>query len=265
MAEEAITIIDGQNETQINTYIQLNNTNQWDPCLPKPFDATEITVLFDPQHIKDLNDWYPTGTCGNNNNTMNYRNEYFFDGKSLIIYNLIINNYVIAGNINKNYLLVKSSATSAASIYCYNCTFMNISSSHRNPLFDTLIGIQLRNSHFINITTNTSIIETSIDSAKSQSQELQGYQIRQFFMLNTTFFQIVAVSIIDTTLTSISVKPKHMSQMTMIFVHTKMAFYGICSYRNLLEQKYLFKNVALRIFGHQIQFYMTIHSPQMSP
>ena len=58
--QHEIYVIDGQNIIQIELYHESNNTNNWNPCIPIPFDALKsVTITFDEQ-ITSINDWYPS-------------------------------------------------------------------------------------------------------------------------------------------------------------------------------------------------------------
>ena len=141
--DNEIYIINGQNISQIETYKRLNNTNKWNPCIPITFNGNKsITITF----IFSSN-WYPLIYCDYKNNYMHHTNKYLFDGgKSLIINNLNINNYII--NNNTNYPILRSTNNYDASITINNGSFINISSSINSSLFLT------RSSFYIKTTSS---------------------------------------------------------------------------------------------------------------
>ena len=80
-----VYIIDGQNITQIKEYIQLNNTNKWNPCIPKPFgDDVYISITFADNKYNNFRDWYPLEICDYPYNFVNYTNKYLFDSGFVI-------------------------------------------------------------------------------------------------------------------------------------------------------------------------------------
>ena len=191
-----INIIDGQNATQIAQY----DTTIWDPCIPMTFySSAEITIIFNSDNIQNFNDWYPKEVCGVNNNTFNYQNEYLFDGAaSLFIQNLIVNNYVITNENDRQYLFIRSTDYYAAYIQCHNCSFINISSSNSNPFFDTLSSIVFYNSQFINVSSSSDIIY-------AQHLDLEN-AARTFAIWNTVFSYVTANTILTTTQSTDDVK-----------------------------------------------------------
>ena len=163
-----IYIIDGQNITQIKQYMQLNNTNNWNPCIPMPFDnSIDIILIFNK--YSNFRDWYPLQICDFPNNFVNYKNEYLFDGGYfLIINNLNINNYVI--NDNTNYPISRNILGYMLSIQ--HGTFINISSMITNPLFYSNTGRDILNeSLFGNIST-----------------EIILYDVRLLFLSSSKYF-----------------------------------------------------------------------------
>ena len=131
-------IIDGQNTTQIQQYI--DNGQSSDPCIPPSFTTRggDVTITFDPNFIQSMNNWYPSNVCG----LMTYDNAHIFDAlyQNLTINNLIINDYIITQT--NNYLLMRM-GIGVISITCNNCIFRNISSSKETQftLFGTLFDI----------------------------------------------------------------------------------------------------------------------------
>ena len=201
-----IYIIDGQNKSQIKQYIQANNTNNWDPCIPKPFNtnSTSITITFDSNNINDLNDWYPMEICYNNSNK--YKNEYLFDGaKSLIINNLIVNNFVISSTYNNYYTLIRSIDYFDASIQCRNCKFVNISGTVSKPLLGTMGSVHLFDCQFFNVSVSTNILYGQ------HVLDYSDHAVRKFVLKNTSFSAIKAYSILTTTPSRNDVKFKIVS------------------------------------------------------
>ena len=95
---QELYIVDGQNETQIKEYQQLNNTNHWNPCIPMPFKyRMPITITFNSTNWRY---WYPKKTCDYRNNSDFYSNTYLFDGGGLTVQNLYINDYEIDNHTN---------------------------------------------------------------------------------------------------------------------------------------------------------------------
>ena len=68
-------IVDGQSISDIKAYKKADNTNQWNPCLPMPFNYATVTINF----TSTFRDWYPLQICDYENNSVYYRNEYLFD------------------------------------------------------------------------------------------------------------------------------------------------------------------------------------------
>ena len=133
-----VNIIDGQNVTEISKYKQLNNRNNcsWNPCIPMPFGDVHITFLSNNDSI--WRDIYPSGTCDYQNNSVNYKNEYLFDGHDIAIFNLIISDYVI--NVQRNYPIARARHDF---LQIYHGSFINISSVISGALFyaeETYLG-----------------------------------------------------------------------------------------------------------------------------
>ena len=146
--QHEIYIIDGQNQTQIEEYKQLNNTYPWNPCIAMPFDDTKsITINF---NTNDWRNWYPNNTCDYRNNSAFYDNTYLFDGgKSLTVNDLNINDYEIDNNTN--YPIIRSMDNYNASITIKDCIFTNITSSMTTSLVSSKSSIYMKNNSFINI------------------------------------------------------------------------------------------------------------------
>ena len=138
-----IFIIDGQNLTQITEYKQLNNTNQWNPCIPMPFDDNiTINISFVDNIYNNFRNWYPLQICDYPYNFVNYKNEYLFyrkgeqdlyEGKSLNIHNLSIHDYII--NYNRNYPIARNTPHKKVDISLHYGSFINISSVTTDALF----------------------------------------------------------------------------------------------------------------------------------
>ena len=185
--------VDGQNQEQIQEYVTLNNTNNWDPCIPMTFHNNfSITIGFDNDFIDNFADWYPLEICNYNNKTLNYRNEYLFDGgKSITINNLIIDNYFIADNNKSNYPFIRSIDYYNASVTCNNCSLINIS-SNAQYLFNTIGSIYLFNNLFMNVVTSQQIIYGQHDYFAADLAH------RQITIEATSFSNITAYSVIET-------------------------------------------------------------------
>ena len=108
----------------------------------------------------EFRDWYPLKICDKENNTIQYNNEYLFDGaKSITINNININHYII--NYNRNYPILRSNDWFNASITVNNATFVNITSFIENPLFYTKSSIHIINGFVININVSNIIFYAS--------------------------------------------------------------------------------------------------------
>ena len=154
--QTSIYIIDGQNLTQIIEYKQLNNTNQWNPCIPMPFEKdTIINITFVDNGYNNFRDWYPSQICDYPYNFVNYKNKYlfhrkndaagfFYEGTSLNIHHLSIHDYII--NDNKNYPIVGNTGTSRISVELtlHYGSFINISSVTTEALFYAAAGTALK-------------------------------------------------------------------------------------------------------------------------
>eukprot|EP01084_Bolivina_argentea_P171196 296589_1 len=46
--QATVNVIDGQNRTEISNYYVLNNSDNYDPCLPIPFHKKIIKIIFNP-------------------------------------------------------------------------------------------------------------------------------------------------------------------------------------------------------------------------
>eukprot|EP01083_Nonionella_stella_P066591 175475_1 len=157
-----IYVIDGQNETQIETYLASQTITTYDPCLPIPFESYyHIEITFD-ETIMDLRTWYPLHLC--QNHSRDYSNEYMFDGgAALTINNLIINDYVIS-DWNDSYSFIRDISHTNASVTCNHCVFKNITSSVVGPwpgkhqLIHSMAVVDLYDCLFSDIHTEGEII-----------------------------------------------------------------------------------------------------------
>ena len=141
-----IYVIDGQNETEIMNHIIMNDTDNYNPCLPILFTAEQdITITFDADNINDFSDWYPKELCEN----QTYINEYMFDGFGTIEFtNLIISDQYIH---NDSYSLIRTTEDNFnGTIKCIDCTFRNITSEGISIII-TYSNIFLVNNEFSNI------------------------------------------------------------------------------------------------------------------
>eukprot|EP01084_Bolivina_argentea_P282731 484023_1 len=166
-----INVMVGQNETEILAYQKLNNTNNYDPCLPKPFDySKQITLTF---QNSSLSNWFPQDICDQNNTI--YANEYMFDGGSIHINNLIINDYTTM-KANNLYGIIRG-----VKCKCNGCRFQNILSTNKNnPLFYTMSDIYLFNNKFIDIYSPINLIFANHNN--------QANQPRRYIVFNRTSF-----------------------------------------------------------------------------
>ena len=174
----------------------LQNTNHFDPCLPITFSSDKtITISFSNTNTEICNNYYPE-ICNYTSNSLYYTNtKYMFNGgKSIIINNLCINDYVIAEN--RNYPIVESMGFYDASIIINYGSFRNISSSITSPLFDSNSNIHIRNSSFIDI---------KIDNAMFYGYHgpIQDVATRSF-VFETSFFQNVSAQMIFEAISSIN-------------------------------------------------------------
>ena len=144
--------------TQIESYLQSNNTHNQNPCIPIPFNSNQIITITFNQQITS-NHWYPLFIC-HAQTTWNYQNEYIFDGGlSMTLNNIILNNYYIT-NIS-NYPIVRSSDHYNGTISINNGIFTNITSiSESNPLFDTMASIYIHDAIFKDISTRSHLISS---------------------------------------------------------------------------------------------------------
>ena len=172
--------MNGQNISQIEKYKQLNNTNNWNPCIPIKFYGNKsITITFKGSSIN----WYPLKICDYQNNSMYYKNEYLFDGgKSLIINNLNINNYTI--NNNTNYPIVRSIEYVGASIVINNGSFINISSTINNSLFWTRLDLHIKSTSFSNIQVSNSVFYGYHDLHPGSSTRSITFESDSFYNLS---------------------------------------------------------------------------------
>eukprot|EP01084_Bolivina_argentea_P271002 460959_1 len=149
-----IYLIDGQNETEIMQYLINNNTNNYDPCLPMPFNYNEFTsravnITFNAGRINEMNQWLPRNICSHTIEKV-YNNKYLFDGAvQLTINNLIINNYSITDENNYPFMHVITEIA-GASMQCNNCVFKNIHATV-SPLIIASSNMQFYNTQFVNI------------------------------------------------------------------------------------------------------------------
>ena len=124
-----IVLIDGQNITEIKKYKQLNSTNNWNPCIPMPSTSLSMDITFLSTNDSIWRDWYPLDICDYQNNSVNYKNKYLFDGNRISLNNLRISNYMI--NNNRNYPIAKATRW----LYLGNGSLINVSSVTQNALF----------------------------------------------------------------------------------------------------------------------------------
>ena len=154
-----IHILDGQNENEIVKHLA-ESDHEYNPCLPVTFEELmHVTITFNPNIIKTMTDWMPGNICIDNNYNTSFDNEYLFDGGStLIVRNLIVDDYVIG---DYGYSLIRCD-NDIAYLQCYNCLFQNISHYASNlPLVHSKSRIRLINTTFSNIETSGMIIHSS--------------------------------------------------------------------------------------------------------
>eukprot|EP01084_Bolivina_argentea_P141866 249271_1 len=143
--EFIINVVDGQNNEEIVKY---NNT-EYNPCFPKPFDSTKkITISF---NVENMNSWLSMNQCNVFNQTYS-KSKYIFDGAgSMILNNLMINNYD-----GSKYGIIRT---------WYNMTinhsvFNNITTTNNNALFLTASTFYSDNNTFYNIKSKNNIIDS---------------------------------------------------------------------------------------------------------
>ena len=150
------------------------------PCLPNPFVSiaelddefdgdTAVTITFDPNYIKSMEDWYPIDLCERNYN-LTYGESFFLEryltgagnGVSITVNNLIFENYVFDGDKLRPYYIAYLDT-----FICNNCIFSNImigndhytqfnnGSFNKRPALISGGNIVLRNCRFSNITYQT--------------------------------------------------------------------------------------------------------------
>eukprot|EP01084_Bolivina_argentea_P263674 446364_1 len=190
-----IYIIDGQNETEIQLYINNitdinnNNTNYYHPCLPKKGILTKMefsaiykyTIIFDESYITKMEHWYPS-ICDNQNLTnaiIKSGYHTFFDvfstdthsltyswSRTANFINLIVSNYHFQNlsfiEYGKYYSLIPFD------LNCYNCQFVNISFSCSNL-------IRARQITFINATISNVFVLQSSENYESIMFNATGY------------------------------------------------------------------------------------------
>ena len=114
------------------------------------FNNKSINIIFDHDQNINFREWYPLEICDVENNTINYKNTYLFDGgKSPSIDNLNIDNYDITNN--RNYPIINCHDYDDAKITVNNSSFLNLFSSINSPIFYSKSSIHIENSTFINI------------------------------------------------------------------------------------------------------------------
>ena len=179
-----IYVIDGQNQSEIQRHLIMDDTNGYDPCLPLPFiNSRDITIEFDSTQITNMNQWLPINIC--NGSYYLYHNDFLFDGgKSLIINNLIITNY-------SNYPFIRSIDYFDASITCNYCIFKNIYTQSSDSLIDSRSSIYLSNTEFINI--QVSIAESII---YSHPDDYETSAERNLMLIDTVFRNIKSYGIV---------------------------------------------------------------------
>eukprot|EP00485_Elphidium_margaritaceum_P015027 CAMPEP_0202729254 /NCGR_PEP_ID=MMETSP1385-20130828/186035_1 /ASSEMBLY_ACC=CAM_ASM_000861 /TAXON_ID=933848 /ORGANISM="Elphidium margaritaceum" /LENGTH=1552 /DNA_ID=CAMNT_0049395511 /DNA_START=49 /DNA_END=4707 /DNA_ORIENTATION=- len=154
-----ITVLDGQNETEIVRHLSAADTGGYDPCLPVPFSVElAIEIVFDALQITVMSDWYPS-VCPDTNTI--YANEYLFEGgQSLSLRNLVVNDYTITDD--SYYPIIKGSFEYFnTSVACHDCVFERIVSSVTNaekPLIYSRVSLELRNNRWADIACSTSLL-----------------------------------------------------------------------------------------------------------
>ena len=146
-----------------------------------PFDDSKtIHIHFNSTNIQSLEAWYPP-IC---HNPANYQNIYLFEGgKSLIINNLIINDYVITNKLN--YPFIKSSNHFNASITCNNCRFTNVTSAISAPLIVTAANFRFSDCLFADVTMSNLLLNGT-------HQWNIDYSDRIFEIVSTEFVNITS-------------------------------------------------------------------------
>lgn len=143
-----IHTIDGQNQTQILQYKQLNNTNQLNPCIPMTVKSKKsIIITFATGEWKE---WHHLNLCDYQNNTYYYDNAYLFDGgKSFTFNNQIMHAYSIEAD--KSYPIIRSMNNQNALMNINHGSFTNISSFISKPLFSSASSIYVKNYSFVKV------------------------------------------------------------------------------------------------------------------
>ena len=227
MNDVSIYVMDGQNSAEISSHIHKNDTGNYHPCLPMPFPSNmNVNLTFDIKNISSMIEWYPNICISVKENL--YQNEYLFDGgKSMIINNLIINDYNITNDGQSQYPIIRSIKYSNATIICNHCLFENIISSINNALIWTLSTIKLINAKFVNIKANNLILADhngNIDNAK-----------RFIGIYDTKFKNITAANCIRLTASSNDVKPKlyinYTKQIVLVFSTTTSSHISLPKWR----------------------------------
>eukprot|EP01084_Bolivina_argentea_P143935 252646_1 len=145
-----IYVLDGQNETEIIGWSNLNRHNWTNPCVPY-LDGSKITITFDPYTNLVLSDWYPKAVCPKNTSQTNRVLFYSYLGH-ITINNLAVTNYHV-----KDYNF--DSFVVASIVKCNNCKFVDviINSTSSYALIDTS-GLVVQNAEFMNIRSTGNLI-----------------------------------------------------------------------------------------------------------
>ena len=186
-----IYIVDGQSQSQLSYYFA-NNASQYHPCLPVPFTINgSVTITFDSNAIQSFDSWYPLGICQNvSTNSIMYLKKYMLDAQSnLIVKNLIIESYQFS------LLSIIRTKDYTASAMCNHCSFINISSSNQETLFQAKFAINFWNTQFLNVNTTSQTIMEIAEHVYQPSFNLG----RKFILNNTIFSNIVADEILTIT------------------------------------------------------------------
>eukprot|EP01084_Bolivina_argentea_P295704 509179_1 len=153
-----VYIVDGQNETQINEYIN-NQDLKINPCLPLPViirgTMLPVSFIFDDRYIKRMTDWYPFSCHSINANfTYMFNIVYEIVDFSSVWIQLFVNNLII-----EDYMFhpLYYGGLLYSNVYAQfnNLTLHNISSlSYETAIYSSKI-LEFVNSSFLNISVNS--------------------------------------------------------------------------------------------------------------
>eukprot|EP01084_Bolivina_argentea_P241326 405162_1 len=128
--EGLIMVHDGQNEYIIQHYVDSKSSPMWHPCIPEPLSNgyTNMTITFNEQYIKKMDDWFNQkciDVIANTNKT--YFNSFIFETYLTPVMLLTINHLRI-DNYNTDYIPfgILGMYNQLTIISCNDCIFKNI-------------------------------------------------------------------------------------------------------------------------------------------